>query len=94
MKSLIQDLINWGDVNIKDHPINSTNNDFGIYKDPIPKHGKKNDFGKGKSYNNVSYSYHYVVGHIEETNNHIATITFPNKTHECAVITWHIKVTL
>lgn len=46
VKNLIQELIEKGEVDIKNCPRTFENNDMGIYKDPIPDHSKGNNKDK------------------------------------------------
>ncbi|MGI4370291.1 hypothetical protein ACR2V4_27250, partial [Klebsiella pneumoniae] len=80
LKSIIQDLIDRGDIEIEGH---SSNQEHEIFKEPFPKHDK----GKGKvtddqaNYTRTSYNYDSTINHIS-MDNHISTITIKNKNPE------------
>lgn len=75
LKNIIYDLIDHGKVNINQWSGPSRYNELGVHKNPMPDHGKGNNAGKLKNYNQVNHSYDNIVGHVQDDKHHISIVT-------------------
>lgn len=89
LKNIIQDLIEQGEVVVK-NPLRYSNIDHTIFKDPLQNHNKIKASSLGNHNNKANYAnilHEYMINHIQQVDDKVSTIKLSNKNHKYVVTT-------
>lgn len=98
LKDIIQDLVDWGEIEVDGYNKKTSNKDHTMLKNPLLSYEKGGPSHQGKNQdittNYTHASYDYTVNNLNDANEKIATITIKGKDPKCNVVTHHNNITL